>query len=128
MSISPLSAGGPNASSLAATDNPSIDTLVFAVMLERHDMLKGVIEERAKSAQTLNEQLRSLSREKAEIAGKGIPSEADKERLNALDAQINSVISLQRTEMLTLQDLTSKLNESLERMAALVRKGRNEGA
>ncbi|MEN4917922.1 hypothetical protein ABE485_04570 [Achromobacter spanius] len=128
MSTFPITAGGPSASSSISAENLSAGAKLHAIMLARHDALKDLVEKQAGQVGALNEQLRSLSMKKAELASKHNPTDEDKSRLAALDAEMASVVSMQSLEMTKLQDLASKMNQSLEAMTAIARQFRDESA
>lgn len=122
MSTPPIIAGGPTAASPLSSESTTLDTTIEAIMMARYDALKDLVEKQADTIQARNEQLRALGNEKAELASKGIPSSEDQKRLEALDVQIASMTNMQTVEMVKLQDLVAKMNQSQEMANAIARK------
>jgi len=128
MSTFPINTGGPTASSSLSASHASDSASIEAIMLARHDALKGLVEKQAEIVHKLNEQLRTLSAEKAELAGKATPTKDDKDRLNALDEQLAGLVNQQSIQMTKLQDLANKMTQSLEIASSVAKKFYDAGA
>lgn len=122
MSTFPINTGGPIASSPLSASPASDSASTEAVMLARYDALKGLVEKQAEIVHGLNEQLRTLSAEKAELAGKATTKKDDTDRLNVLDEQLAGLISQQSVQMIKLQDLVAKMTQSQEIASTVAKK------
>jgi Mg2+ and Co2+ transporter CorA len=81
-------------------------------MMERHAALQDLVKKQAETLQNLNDQLRDVSKEKAELTGKGVMSDEDKQRLDALDQRISQLRNLLSMKMTMRQEYMARMHQS----------------
>ncbi|WP_144629799.1 hypothetical protein [Bordetella genomosp. 13] len=122
MAINSLPGNFPRIDSAAiGASGLSEQAVALAVLMDRHTLLQDKANEQARLLQGLNEELRSLGREKALLLGADSPEHDPQRRGAELDSQIAALSSRVSIEMTRLQDLMQVTMQALDAVRSAVK-------
>ncbi|OZI65857.1 hypothetical protein [Bordetella genomosp. 1] len=117
MPISSSISGSALAQGVASTQDPQADPAhALAVHLERYSLLQDRVTQQGSEVQALNEQIRALGMERAELLAEGLDAPGAQHRLDELDRRLASATDRQRREYSLLEDLSQMLVGALDQI------------